>query len=773
MTRLTFHLIPHVHWDREWYHSRAAFTTRLIPLVSQVLAALEQAVALRFHLDGQAVLVEDHLAIVPGDRARIEALVRRGQLGIGPWYVLADELIPAGESLRKNLEVGTRIGRALGGVTPVLYSPDAFGHPGGLPSLAAAHGIKWGLVWRGLGRVGGVERDLYRWVGPEGHALLLHHLPPQGYEMAIHLVTAGPALAAAWNELRSQLIARAVTREIAVLVGADHHAPDPRLAELAGRIQALEPEAVVRFSSLTEYFLAVEAAAPALTEIRGELRSSSGYVWSLQGVHSSRSRMKRSHARAEAALIQLGDSPAAPAGARWAELLDHAWRTLLQCQFHDTIAGCCSDAVAREQRVRLDGVIAMAGRLAEDSIHRLTGHDPDLARERPDRAAPVVAVWNRNPEPYSGVAIALTRWFRGDVLVGPPGSRAARDGSGYRPFHLTSPNGTPCPVQLLRVETGHHRAEASRHYPDLDRVDRAWIAFPTEVPGSAAAVHRVARGPGPPVRVTHPVVGAAGALDNGLVRISVDRGGLVKLFDRETGATYRRLCEIESETDHGDLYTPAIDPTTRRVARRARVRSLAEGPLVGALAVEWMVAPAGGGQVNGRTVVSLHADESRVGVRIEFDNWASDHRLRLRFPATIGQEHLAGAPLGTERRSPGRLDRSWLEEATLPTAPASGSIESADPARPFRLELEGTVEYQVTARGDLLVTLLRAVGELSRSDNRARRGHAGWPTPTPEAQEPGRHEIDLVLVTGADLDRGPRRLPLSWFIPPCARDPEP
>jgi len=30
MPGLTFHLIPHTHWDREWYLTRAAFTARLV-----------------------------------------------------------------------------------------------------------------------------------------------------------------------------------------------------------------------------------------------------------------------------------------------------------------------------------------------------------------------------------------------------------------------------------------------------------------------------------------------------------------------------------------------------------------------------------------------------------------------------------------------------------------------------------------------------------------------------------------------------------------------
>ena len=39
MTGLIFHLIPHTHWDREWYLPRAAFQARLASPTSSPQAA--------------------------------------------------------------------------------------------------------------------------------------------------------------------------------------------------------------------------------------------------------------------------------------------------------------------------------------------------------------------------------------------------------------------------------------------------------------------------------------------------------------------------------------------------------------------------------------------------------------------------------------------------------------------------------------------------------------------------------------------------------------
>src|SRR5918911_2238062 len=106
MPGYTFHLIPHTHWDREWYLPESVFLTRLVPTIDDLLQRLSSEPELTFVLDGQTVLLEDYLGVRPEQAAPVSELVRSGRLQIGPWYVLADELIPAGESLVRTLLAG-------------------------------------------------------------------------------------------------------------------------------------------------------------------------------------------------------------------------------------------------------------------------------------------------------------------------------------------------------------------------------------------------------------------------------------------------------------------------------------------------------------------------------------------------------------------------------------------------------------------------------------------------------------------------------------------
>jgi hypothetical protein len=283
----TYHLVPHTHWDREWYLTRAAFVCRLVPALDDLIARLESDPGFRaFLLDGQTVLLGDYLAVRPEMEPRVRALVTAGRLQVGPWYVLADELIPSGESLVRNLLAGRADAERLGARLDVLYSPDAFGHPAIWPALGAEFGIGWGVLWRGLGGESVQDGDLFRWRAPDGGEVLLHHLSPDGYEAGAALPADAAELEQAWPALKGRLAPRARSPHLAVFVGADHHAAHPAVSRLRDLLAALEPGVEVRVSRLDEYFAAAEADAGNVPLLEGELRWSYGYTWTLQGVQA-------------------------------------------------------------------------------------------------------------------------------------------------------------------------------------------------------------------------------------------------------------------------------------------------------------------------------------------------------------------------------------------------------------------------------------------------------------------------------------------------------
>src|SRR5213080_1778112 len=100
-------VVPHTHWDREWYVPFEVFRLRLGTVVDAVLDVLEGDESFRsFTLDGQAIVLEDYLELRPEQEARLRGLLAAGRLEAGPSYVLPDALLVGGEPLVRNLLLG-------------------------------------------------------------------------------------------------------------------------------------------------------------------------------------------------------------------------------------------------------------------------------------------------------------------------------------------------------------------------------------------------------------------------------------------------------------------------------------------------------------------------------------------------------------------------------------------------------------------------------------------------------------------------------------------
>src|SRR5439155_6611837 len=119
--------------------------------------------------------------------------------------------------------------------------------------------------------------------------------------------------------------------------------------------------------------------ANVLPEIRGELRDSYGFTWTLQGTLATRTPQKRRYVRAERSLLRDVEpwTAIATLNGKTARrpLVQTAWRTLLLCQPHDTLGGCSIDQVARAMEARLDSTEAQIAGLREDALLDIIAHD--------------------------------------------------------------------------------------------------------------------------------------------------------------------------------------------------------------------------------------------------------------------------------------------------------------------------------------------------------------------------------------------------------------
>ncbi|RLE31251.1 alpha-mannosidase, partial [Candidatus Acetothermia bacterium] len=108
-------VVPHTHWDREWYLSFEEFRFHLVEALDRVISLLGAHPRYRFTLDGQVIPLLDYLEIRPERKELLQEYIREGRLLIGPWYVQPDEFLVSGEALVRNLLYGTRLAREFGG----------------------------------------------------------------------------------------------------------------------------------------------------------------------------------------------------------------------------------------------------------------------------------------------------------------------------------------------------------------------------------------------------------------------------------------------------------------------------------------------------------------------------------------------------------------------------------------------------------------------------------------------------------------------------------
>ncbi|WP_345398063.1 hypothetical protein [Nonomuraea salmonea] len=227
-------VVPHTHWDREWYEPFQRFRLRLVALLDEVLDTMEREPDYHFTLDGQLACVDDYLEVRPENRDRIAALVEAGRLAVGPWQILLDEFLCSGENIIRNLELGMDRADKLGGAMPVGYLPDMFGHTAQMPQILRKAGLLHACVYRGV--PSSVTTDAFAWTAPDGTAIRTQYLPAGGYGNGAHLFHDSEGLkerAAAF--VRTMREWHGPEGSLLAMYGTDHSAPRTRPARDGGR----------------------------------------------------------------------------------------------------------------------------------------------------------------------------------------------------------------------------------------------------------------------------------------------------------------------------------------------------------------------------------------------------------------------------------------------------------------------------------------------------------------------------------------------------------
>ena len=796
-------IVPHTHWDREWYEPFQSFRLRLVEVVDQLLSLMESDPSYaRFLFDGQAAALDDYLEVRPEAEERILRLAAAGRLAVGPWYTLLDEFLVSPETIVRDLQMGVRRSAAFGGAMQVGYLPDMFGHVAQMPQILRLAGFDHAVVWRGV--PSSITSTGFVWEAPDGSSVRAEYLP-FGYGNGSLLPDDAKALVRRVRDHLEQ-IGPFLVSDLLLMNGSDHLPPQPGLGQVVAEANALQDELRFEITSLPEYL--AQATREGLPRWCGELRSGARANM-LMGVTSNRVDVKRAAAVTERALEQRAEPYAAlflDPEAWPARQLELAWKEVVRNAAHDSICACSVDEVDEEVLRRYASARAIAEGVAQRALDALgtsfaaPGHvvvNPS-ARERgglvelvvsedfeapaagaPTRAAAVQVVSERAGIPgmlmldaatvrmllgmIDGAKIDGDAWVQ-DVSI-------EEDETGVDVTVSIGPDERPeLPIarakEDLMARLGARPTAQVRIHLDQLPIRRI-VARSAPVPGFGWRAFS-------PVALEHPVTvddsGESVHLQNGLVTVRVDASDGTYSLDHLAG-----LGRLVEGGDLGDSYNyspPGSDVLVDRPESVA-VRVLERGPVRARVVLtaryRWPDHAELGSQrrvgtqeVEVTTTLELRADERALRVATRFVNPSRDHRVRIHLPlpepATRSE---AESVFGTVAR---RLDAEGRpDERGLPTFPARRFVRAGG----LTVVHDGVTEYElvdVTGTGDdaraltLALTVLRATGMLSRLGMAYRPFPAGPLTPAEGLQLLGRTvELRYAVALDDPARDGPAR----------------
>ena len=779
MAPVTVAIVPHTHWDREWYLPFQTFRVRLVHLLDELLDLLEHDLSYaRFLLDGQTAVLDDYLAIRPDAAPRLARLAASGRLQVGPWMILMDEFMVSGETLVRDLQLGMARANELGGASPVGYLPDMFGHVAQMPQILRLAGLEHSVVWRGVPNA--VTQTAFWWEAPDGSRVRAEYLYGS-YSNGRDLPDDAKQLVARAHGYELELgTARLPGGALLLMNGTDHQIPQPWLGRVVTEANAIQDDYEFVVTSLAEYL--PTQPIEGLETWSGELRSGAR-ANVLMGVASNRVDVHQVCAAAERALERRAEPLSAlflPPDQYPHALIDVGWRNLVLNSAHDSSCACSHDEVVDAVVVRYQEAPsrrrARRGRAAPlGHDHRRgarldRGREPDPSRPRWARAR--LRAWRR-PAPLhrrrrhapcrASASLHRRRGLRhgGHRPEGPLGARAD---AGTRVRGCAHRAGRREQAENGDWEFTFHAARAGEALLDLEEARDDLLALgeagatvrfrvvlaphasscsrPNDVPGFGWRTYAAADGDGPPTGLE----ASDGRLANEHLEVVISPSDGTLTLRSADGVVVTGADRLVDGGDGGDTYSYSPPETDRLVdaAAPVRVTTLEAGPVRARLLVErtyeWpafgvgdvrFLAARSDATVDAevRTIVELRAGERFVRVRTEIDNRARDHRLRAHFP-------LPAAVTGSDAECAFAVVHRGLEaeggphEAGLPTFVSRRFVDCSDGESGVAVLHDGLLEYEVVDDGrELALTLLRATGYLSRYEPSLRPNPAGPPDP--------------------------------------------
>lgn len=736
-----FPIIPHTHWDREWYFTTSRSKIYSLNHFKEIFDVLENNKNFsHFLLDAQLSIIDDYLEFHPYDEDRIKKLVREGKLIIGPWYTQTDQMVISGESIIRNLYYGIERAKDFGAYMKTGYMPDSFGQSAQMPQLLNGFNIKYNTFKRGLGDSHYPKNEFY-WESPDGSRVFNMYF--DRYGNFVYFTSETDSLNNLMAKLKEETDRRSLIGTLTLYNGEDQRPIRKNLPEIIEKLNKLNPDSNFYISTIDNVMEKAENNGFRYDTVKGEMTSGQ-FSRVHKSIYSTRADLKIKNNKNENLIVNISEplsSIAYKSGFEYEnKVFEKAWKLMAENAAHDSIGMCNSDETNNSIEYRNDTVKSLMDNLNDLKMR-------EIGSAIPEKDIFQFQVYNFLPYRRSGVLKTEIFTPFTDVEI------YDTDGNIYETKVLKSEKLEERIKNKMKSEVGFNTNDNPRWIKENVEIYKTelLIYLKDMLPlGYRTLFMRKKESAGK-------VYGCStemNQIENEILNVRVQKNGSIIIKDKKNNLEKEDFLIFEDSGDAGDTYDysePYNDRILTSENSEIEILETEKNSLLNKIkySVKMNIPhnltsreqEQDNIQIEFLVTLTLEKDSSLVKVDIEVENKAIEHRVRVLFKTGIESvESIADQQFGTIRR-PVYLSEveNWREngwnEKPRTIEPMQSFVSLANEHENVSIITDCVREYQIIGEkfDTVALTLFRSTPEMGKAELKDRPGRASgmanWDTP--------------------------------------------
>ncbi len=733
-------IVPHTHWDREWYVTFEEFRSKLVKMIDQLIEVCLAEPEFIFTLDGQTIVLDDYLEVRPENKNILEALIQQKRILIGPWYTQCDTRLINGESIVRNLLLGAEKAEVWGNVCRIGYLPDNFGNIGQLPQILSGFDIDNFISGRGID----CSKNEFQWIGDDGTKILgvFQRFGYPTYNLDRKLTNKENATDK-FKENIERLIDFEASDTILLAPGGDHCFPEAGLTGFA-KYAAKRLNINMQTGGYQDYVKAIKEKIDEYPIVKGELNIAASRYLHASGVLAARMPVKRENKKLENMLMFQAEPLSVMANVLTnkkyeEEYLGLAWKNLMQNHAHDSIYGCCIDEVFNDVMPRFFKTEQISQQIIKGTMNSI-GTSIEQVKNEMKR----IVVFN---------SLAFDRDELVSLKVALPNK--------INNFELID-------TKQQKIAFWSKKVPAAKMVQSSleDEIQEYNIYFQANIPAAGYAAYYIL----PSAKQNHSLhkTSITPTFENSYYKAEVMPSGAINLLDKTNNKKYSNLNYFIDGGNTGDLFTyspPLNDKLINSLKTSAKISIIHQDNFCLQIKAE-IILKIPENLARNKTarlkktvklpvtvIYTFYTSAKRIDVKTSFRNQALNHRLRVHFP--VGENVSianADAQFFLQKRRSGSEDYPFIWDKPQGLHPAHGFVQ-AGKDQGLTIMSGETSQYEVSDKSsEIILTLLLGTGKFRECKNVLTRKQS-WdnPIPTPGAQCLGEHTYNYSIIIGSDI----------------------